>query len=183
MDAINQLFAEFELAYHNQYYKAYGTEDRLVLAKKYWLGCLSQYAPAQIVAAARHVVKTHDFLPTVSVVVKACEEGVTLFGLHSVREAYIEACRAQSPKSAANWSHEAVYLAGQSTGWFLLASEPEEKVLPVFEYYYHALCQRVMRGETLQSPPPPPLPERLSQPLSPEENHARMQALRASLGL
>lgn len=183
IDAINQLFAEFELAYHNQYYKAYGTEERLVLAKKYWLGCLSQYSPMQIVAAARRVVKTHDFLPTISVVVRACEEGATLFGLPSTREAYIEACRAEAPKAAYAWSHPAVYQAGKATGWYLLATEPEEKVLPVFEYYYHDLCQRAMRGESLDTPQPPALPERTSTPLTGEENHARMIKLREDLGL
>ena len=183
IDAINQLFAEFELAYHNQYYKAYGSEERLVLAKKYWLGCLSSYAPAQIVAAARYAVKTHDFLPTVSVVVKACEEGVSLFGLPQAHEAYIEACRAPSPKSKAHWSHEAVYLAGKATGWFLLASEPEDKVFPLFQYYYHLLCQRVMRGERLEMPTQAALPEHIPQPLSGEENHARMLKLRRELGL
>lgn len=183
IDAINQLFAEFELAYHNQYYKAYGSEERLTLAKKYWLSCLSSYAPAQIVAAARHAVKTHDFLPTVSVVVKACEEGFGLFGLPSPHDAYIEACRAESPKSEAPWSHEAVYLAGKATDWFLLASEPEDKVFPLFQYHYHLLCQRVMRGETLEMPTSAALPEHIPQPLSGEENHARMQKLRQELGL
>jgi hypothetical protein len=183
VDAINQLFAEFEIAYHNQYYKAYNSEERLVLAKKYWLNCLVNYAPAQIVAAARHVVKTHDFLPTVSVVVRACEDGASVFGLPSPREAYVEACRAPSPKSGAKWSHEAVYFAGKSTGWFLLASEPEDRVYPLFQYYYHALCQRVMRGEALATPQPPALNQHISKPLSGEENHARMKKMREELGL
>ncbi len=183
VDAINQLFAQFEIAYHNQYYKAYGSEERLVLAKKYWLGALADYSPAQIVAAARHVVKTHDYLPTVSVVVRACEEGPGLFGLPTARQAYIEACRADSPKAEATWSHPAVYLAGQATGWFLLASEPEDKVLPLFEYHYHLLCQRALRGEPLEVVAPPALPRAVAQPLSGEENHARMLKLREQLGL
>lgn len=183
VDAINQLFAEFEIAYHNQYYKAYGSEDRLVLAKKYWLSCLANYAPVQIVAAARHVVKNHDFLPTVSVVVRACEDGASVFGLPSGREAYIEACRAPSPKSGAKWSHEAVYFAGKATGWFFLASEPEDKVYPLFQYYYQALCQRVMRGEALATPHPPALSQHISKPLSAQENQARMKKMREELGL
>lgn len=183
VDAINQLFAEFEIAYHNQYYKAYSNDERLVLAKKYWLSCLAGYAPAQIVAAARYVVKSHDFLPTISVVVRACEDGASVFGLPSAREAYIEACRAPSPKSGAKWSHEAVYFAGKSTGWFFLASEPEDKVYPLFQYYYHALCQRVMRGEALATPQPPALSEHISKPLSAQENQARMKKMREDLGL
>ncbi len=183
IDAINQLFAEFELAYHNQYHKAYGNEERLVMAKKYWLGCLVDYSPLQIVAAARRVVKTHDFLPTISVVVRACEEGAGLFGLPTPREAYIEACRAQPPKAAFAWSHPAVYFAGKAAGWFLLATEPEERVLPLFEYYYQGLCERVMRGEELGTPQTQALPEHISRPLSGEENHARMLQLREQLGL
>ncbi len=183
VDAINQLFAEFEIAYHNQYYKAYNSEERLVLAKKYWLGCLSNYAPAQIVAAARQVVRTHDFLPTVSVVVRACEDGASLFGLPSARDAYIEACRAPSPKAQAKWSHEAVYFAGRSTGWFQLASEPEEKVLPLFEYYYQDLCQRVLRGENLTVPQAAAIPSHIPKPLTGSENHERMQQLRKELNI
>lgn len=183
IDAINQLFAEFELAYHNQYYKAYGTEERLVLAKKYWLSCLSQYSPMQIVAAARQVVKTNDFLPTVSVVIRTCEEGVSLFGLPRAREAYYEACRAHAPKAQFPWTHEAIYFAGKATDWYILATEPEDKVLPLFTYYYDELCQRVMRGEKLELPQRQALPERSGTPLSPEENQARMQKLREQMGL
>lgn len=183
VDAINQLFAEFEIAYHNQYYKAYSSEERLILAKKYWLSCLSSYAPAQIAAAARQVVKKHDFLPTVSVVVRACEDGATLFGLPPVRDAYIEACRAPSPKAGAKWSHEAVYFAGKAAGWFQLASEPEDKVLPLFEYYYQELCKRVLRGETLATPQPAAIPAHIPKPLSGSENHERMQKLRKDLDL
>ncbi len=183
IDAINQLFAEFELAYHNQYYKAYGTEERLVLAKKYWLGCLSGYRPNQIVAAARRVVKTNDFLPTVSVVVRACEEGGSLFGLPGAREAYFEACRAETPKAEYSWSHEAVYLAGRATDWYVLASEPEDKVFPLFDYYYQDLCQRVMHGEELKMPPKKAIPEHIGTPLSGDENHERMVKLRETLGI
>jgi hypothetical protein len=183
VDAINQLFAEFEIAYHNQYHKAYGSEERLILAKKYWLSCLASYSPSQIVAAARYVVKHHDYLPTVSVVVRACEEGLALFGLPTAKEAYIEACRANSPKAAFAWSHQAVYHAGKATGWFLLATEPEDRVFPLFEFYYHGICQRVLRGEALDEPQTPALPTRIAKPLSAAENHARMLKLREQLDL
>lgn len=183
VDAINQLFAEFELAYHNQYYKAYPTADQLMLAKKYWLGVLKDYAPAQIVAAARRLVRSSEFLPSISSVVKACETGISLFGLPTVREAYIEACRATSPKAAWDWSHEAVYHAGKTTDWFLLASEPEDRIFPVFEHYYRELCRRVMLGEELGAPCAAALPEQSATPLSAGENRARMRELRATLGL
>ena len=183
VDAINQMFAEFELAYHNQYYKAYPSSEQLALAKKYWLGILKDYTPVQIVAAARRLVRSNEFLPSISAVVKACEEGIGLFGLPAVREAYIEACRATSPKAAWPWSHEAVYHAGKATDWFLLASEPEDRIFPVFEHYYRELCHRVMQGEQLDTPCVAALPEQGRTPLSAEENQARMRKLRDDLAL
>ncbi|HBX38101.1 MAG TPA: hypothetical protein DEG76_12745 [Pseudohongiella sp.] len=181
IDAINQIFAEFELAYHNQYHKAYGDSDRLVLTKKYWLECLADLHPRQLVAAARQLVKTQDFLPTISAVRRACERGHELFGLPSTRDAYIEACRAPAPKSACQWSHPAVYQAGKATDWFLLASEPEEKAFPVFSRYYQQLCDRVLRGEQLDAPVPPALSSNPDKPLSFAERERRLAALRNKL--
>ena len=181
IDAINQIFAEFELAYHNQYHKAYGDPDRLILAKKYWLECLSDFHPLQLVTAARRLVKSQDYLPTISTMIRACEQSFELFGLPSEWEAYTEACRAPAPKHLHDWSHPAVYFAGKATDWYLLATEPEDKVFPLFSYYYKQLCQRVMHGEQLEVPMVQALPENPSRPLSYEERQSRLQDLRASL--
>jgi hypothetical protein len=181
IDAINQIFAEFELAYHNQYHKAYGDADRLILAKKYWLECLREFHPLQLVTAARRLVKSQDYLPTISTMTRACEQSFELFGLPSEWEAYTEACRAPAPKHLHSWSHPAVYFAGKATDWFLLATEPEDKVFPLFSYYYKQLCERVMRGEQLEVPMVQALPENPSRPLSYEERQSRLQDLRASL--
>lgn len=183
VDAINQLFTEFELAYHNQFHKAYAQEGSLNLAKKYWLTCLAEFPPEVILRAARHIVKTHEFLPTVAAVVNACENAMPLFGLPTARAAYVEACCAPEPKARHAWSHPAVYHAARATGWFELRSEPESVIFPVFEYNYQQMCQRVMRGETLEVEVPVALPESVPQPLSPEENKARMKALRERFGL
>jgi len=183
VDAINQLFAEFELAYHNQYHKAYGDPDRLMLTKKFWLQTLADFSPVQIVAAARQLVRTHEFLPSLAVVIRACEQGHALFGLPTPREAYVEACRASQPKSAWPWSHPAVYQAGKATDWYLLGSEPEDRVFPVFAHYYKQYCQRVMRGEDLAEPEPPALEDNPAKPLSVEEQRAHMEALRKTLKL
>jgi hypothetical protein len=40
VDAINQVFAEFEFAYHNQYHKAFADAESLAIAKKYCLNNL-----------------------------------------------------------------------------------------------------------------------------------------------
>jgi hypothetical protein len=176
--AINQLFSEFELAYHNQFHKAYAEKGSLALAKKHWLSCLGEFTPEVIVRAARHLVTSQEYLPTLAAVVAACENAHALFGLPPARAAYMEACCKPEPKAQQSWSHPAVYLAGAATGWFALASETQDAVFPLFEHNYHQLCQRVVRGETLNVPVPPALPRTVQAPLSPEENRAKLAALR-----
>ena len=183
VDAINQLFAEFALAYHNQFRKAYPDEESLVLAKKYWLGCLSPFSPLQITRAARQVVRSSDYLPTVAAVVRACESGLSLFGLPQPREAYVEACQASAPKARWPWRHPAVYYAGKASDWHLLASEPESVAFPIFAYHYEQLCCRVMQGEALDVPVPPALPKRNPRKLTAEQKRERMRRLRQEVGI
>lgn len=183
VDAINQLFAQLELAYHNQFHKAYAQEGSLALAKKYWLSRLCGFPPRVILAAAHQVVGAQEFLPTLPVMVKACEDAVGLFGLPAPRDAYLEACRAPEPKAAYAWSHPAVYHAGRATEWFVLANEPESRAFPLFEYHYRVLCRRVMEGERLDIELPRALPERPAKTLDASENKARLRALREKLKL
>ena len=183
VDAINQIFAEFEFAYHNQFHKAFSNVESQIIAKKYWLGTLEQYSPLQIVHAAKQVIRTQDYLPSIAALVKACEQGLDLFGLPSPRQAYIEACEASSPKRDYSWSHEAVYLAGQGTGWFVLASESESQSFPLFDYHYQLLCRRVISGEQLEATVVTPLPDKIVRPLSKDEAKARFAKMRDELGL
>ena len=178
VDAINRVFAEFELAYHNQFHKAYAQADSLKLAKKYWLNCLQDFTPEVIVRAARQLVLAQEYLPTVAALCTACENVYPLFGLPPVQAAYVEAACAPEPKAQQRWSHPAVYLAGRQTSWFALATEPQSVVFPLFEYNYLQLCRRVLHGESLHIDIVPALSASIPQPLSPEENRARMQALK-----
>jgi len=183
IDAINQIFSEFAFAYHNQYHKAFPDGESVSIAKEYWLSCLAEFSPVQIARAARQLVKSSEFLPTVSAVVKACQSGVDLFGLPNVRQAYFEACRATSPKSAYQWSHDAVYHAGKASDWFVLATEPESVAFPAFEYSYQLMCQRVMQGESLDIEQPQALEQTLGRELTPQERHQRMIELRKEVGI
>ncbi len=183
VDAINQLFRDFELVYHNQFRKAYPDNESIILAKKYWLANLAGYSPAQLTAASRQIVRTQEYLPSLATVVQACESGIELFGLPAARQAYLEACRAPSPKAAQQWSHEAVYLAGKASDWFVLANEPESVAFAIFSYHYQQLCHRVLRGEHLDFVQPPALPAQQGTKLSPQENRKRMRKLRKELGI
>lgn len=180
VDVINQVFAELELAYHNQYHKAYSQEGSVGIAKKYWLECLAPFSPALILKAVRQVVKTQQYLPSVAGIIKACEEALSEYGLPAAHDAYVQACCATHPKAAFKWSHPAVYFAGKATGWFELENSIEAKIYPLFEAHYRKLCQRVLAGEELVIEVPESLPANGRQ-LSPEENKSRMAELRKSL--
>jgi hypothetical protein len=181
VDAINQMFAEFELAYHNQYHKAFPDIAAERLAKKYWLNCLADI-PAQILLmATRELVRTQNYLPSVAKLLELCQQGAELFGLPDAHAAYLEVCRASSPKAMQAWSHPAVYVAGKQTGWFELANLPEAQIFPLFEYHYSQQVQAVIRGEELKLKTQAAIPEQSAVPLSNEDNLARLQKLRQQL--
>jgi hypothetical protein len=181
VDAINQVFAELELAYHNQYHKAYAQEGSIGVAKKYWLECLAPFMPQVILKAVRIVVKSQQYLPSVATLVQACEEALGDYGLPTAHDAYVQACNAAHPKAEQPWSHPAVYLAGKATGWFELSNNQEAKIFPLFESHYRKLCQRILAGEILEIEIPKALPEQSTKKLSLEENKSRMSELRKSL--
>ena len=90
---------------------------------------------------------------------------------------------APAPKSEYDWSHEAVYLAGSATGWYLLASEPESVSYPQFEYHYLDLCRQVVQGAELKVERPTPIPAQTHSELSRAELRKRLRELREELGL
>lgn len=183
VDAINKVFAEFEFAYHNQFHKAWNDAESIVIAKKYWLSSLEEFRPEQIIRAAKAIIKSETYLPSLATMVTTCKQGFDLYGLPSIREAYREACSAPSPRKAFPWSHEAVYFAAEAAGWFLLANESESKALPVFEYHYDLLCNRVMAGEKLEIELPQPLPEKIDRPMDADDARARFAKLKKELDL
>ena len=153
-----------------------------MLAKRLWLSHLSDFTAEQILAAARQATHESEYLPTVRGVLKYLEDFRNL-GLPDARDAYREACLAPAPKAEQAWSHPAVYWAGVASDWFFIASNSERIAWPVFEKHYRALCERVAQGEQLQLPALPALPEHIHQPMTPEQRHAAMTALRKSIEL
>lgn len=183
IDALNEAFALFRINYHNQYYKAYTDTQVLNQIKKLWLESLTQFEPDTIRRGARRVIETSEFLPTLNRMIRACQGDPESYGLPDAHSAYVEACRAPSPKAAQRWSHPAVYHAGVASDWFFLVSSPEKVAFPVFERHYRRLCDEVMNGAQLSRPQAPALPETTETPLSAEENHQRLEALRRELDL
>lgn len=183
IDVLNEIFTLFRINYHNQYYKAYSDAQILNQIKKLWLESLSQFAPETILRGARKVIEESEFLPTLNRMMRACQGDPEKFGLIDAHRAYVEACRAPSPKASYAWTHPAIYHAGVASDWYFLASNAEKIAFPIFERHYVRLCERVMNGEVLPTPQLHALPQTIETPLSREENAKRMHELRKNLEL
>ncbi len=184
IDAINRVFAELELAYHNQFHKAFASEQNEQMAKQLWFDTLRGFSAAVILDACRAAIAESEYLPSLHKLHFHCTRQMARFGLPDTLSAYQEACNAPSPKANFAWSHPAVYYAGVASGWQMLSGEPQARMLPLFEQHYQRLCERVMQGETLPNPEQVRLPRQSDRPpLSGEQNQRRLAELRAQLKL
>lgn len=183
VDTINQVFTLFRVNFHNQYYAAFSDTQLLNQTKKLWLESLSRFSPAAILQGAKRVIEQSEYLPTLHKMIQCCQGDPKQLGLPEVREAYVEACRAPTPKAENEWSHPAVYFAGRDTDWFFLATNPEYITYPLFKERYQMWCQKVLAGETIPSIDVKRLPEDSETPLTKTENQQRLQGLRSELDL
>lgn len=153
------------------------------MAKQLWLHSLSDLPTARLRAGVRRAIKSAPYLPSLQSLRAHCEPSPTELGVPDVNVAYVEACRAPSPKSAHDWSHPIVYHAGRATDWHFLASTPENRALPLFRRHYEILLERLLNGESLDLPIIKALPEEVSTPLSAEQRRVRLQQLRDETGI
>ena len=175
------MFALFRLNYHNQFYAAYPDNEQLNQVKKLWLDALAGFPIEQVLRGARHAIETSEYLPTLNRMLECCHDSLRAYGLPDARSAYLEACRASTPKSAQAWSHPAVYLAGRDSDWFFLSNNTENITWPAYRERYRAYCGRVLAGETLEVPAPEALPAQEHQPSSPEEARAELKKIKNEL--
>ncbi len=183
IDAINQVFTLFRLNYHNQYLKAFGNSEELNEVKRLWLEMLHKFSAKTILQAAKSVIESSEFLPTIRTMIYHCERASGDQAFPDAHSAYIEACRAPSPKAAYAWSHLAVYYTGRKCDWYFLQSSPESVAFPIFRKAYEELCADVRNGLELQPPSPPALTQQEQPSLDRTSNQQRLSALRKSLNL
>ena len=112
INSIDSLFLKLELAYHYQFYKVFGTDERLNEGKKLWALSLKNFPPAIIIHAVENVVGSQSYLPTLTDIIKSCADIVDQDGYPSSEEAYIEARKSFAPRNKYPWSHPIVYYAG-----------------------------------------------------------------------
>ena len=152
IDVINQIFALFELNYHNQYYKALPSKDKENSLKRLWVNALQSFSPAIILLAAENVIKESEFFPTIKTMIDSCHAIILGDHLPDVRSAYQQACSAPYPKEQHNWSHPLVYYAGAQTGWFFLDSNLQSQTFPFFKTNFERLCNQFAKGDILELP-------------------------------
>ncbi|MFL2707372.1 MAG: hypothetical protein ACJ0FW_00745, partial [Gammaproteobacteria bacterium] len=72
--SIDSLFLKLELAYHYQFYKVFGTDDKLKEGKKLWAISLKNISSDVILEAIENVISSQSYLPTLTDLLKACED-------------------------------------------------------------------------------------------------------------
>ena len=147
IESIDALFLKLELAYHYQFYKVFGTDEKLNEGKKLWANSLKKYEVTIINEASEEIIHTQPYFPTLTDIVKLCEQLKKSTSLPSADEAFIEARKSFSPRKKYNWSHPIIYLAGKKTGWNFLNEKDGRDIFYDFKKNYEHLVKAVNNGE------------------------------------
>lgn len=182
-DTLNQVFALFRLNYHNQFYAAYADTTQLNQIKRLWLDALSGFTPETILSGAKRAIEDSEYLPSLKRMLDCCRNALDRMGIPDSRAAFLEACEKPSPKLEQAWSHPVVYLAGRDSDWFFLANNPERMTFPVFQGHYSRWVDRVSRGDHIELPSRPELPEPAPAAMDNAERQEALRKLRSELDL
>ena len=145
--SIDALFLKLELAYHYQFYKVFGTDEKLKEGKKLWAISLKDIAPEIILDAVENVISSQSYLPTLTDLMKACNEINRMDGFPSVEEAYVEARRSYQPRASYNWSHPIVYFVGKKIGWNIINEKDSKENFNAFKRIFNALKIQAIEGK------------------------------------
>ena len=148
--SIDTLFLKLELAYHYQFYKVFGTDEKLKEGKKLWAISLKDQEPNVILKAVENVITTQSYLPTLTDLMKACIEINKIDGFPTVEEAYIEARNSYQPRKSYNWSHPIVYHAGKSVGWNQINEKNSNENFNAFRKVFNSLKIEAINGKNFE---------------------------------
>ena len=147
INSIDALFLKLELAYHYQFYKVFGTDEKLKEGKKLWAMSLKNKNPEVLLKAVEIVISSQSYLPTLTDLIKACNEIDEIDGLPSAEEAYIEARKSYQPRKEFNWSNPIVYYAGKKIGWSSLNEKDSKENFNNFRKIFNSLKAEVLNGK------------------------------------
>ena len=145
--SIDSLFLKLELAYHYQFYKVFGTDEKLKEGKKLWAVSLKNISPEVILEAVENVISSQSYLPTLTDLLKACENVNKNDGFLSPEEAYLEARQSYQPRKEFDWTHPIVYFAGKKTGWNILNEKDSNQNFKAFKKNYIAMKIQAQAGK------------------------------------
>ena len=137
--SIDDMFLKLELAYHYQFYKVFGTDEKLKEGKKLWAMSLKNESPEIILSAVEKVITSQSYLPTLTDLMKACGEINKMDGFPTPEEAYIEARKSYQPRIEFNWSHPIVYFTGKKIGWNSLNEKDTKENFNAFKKIFNNL--------------------------------------------
>ena len=146
VESIDGLFLKLELAYHYQFYKVFGTDERLNEGKKLWAMSLKDFSSEIITQSVEHVISSQSYLPTLTDIVKACSDIRDEDGFPSVEEAYIEARKSYAPRNKFPWSHPIVYFSGKKIGWNVLDEKDTKELFFAFKRIFLNLKTHSIEG-------------------------------------
>ena len=146
VQTIDDLFLKLELSYHYQFYKVFGSDEKLKEGKKLWAQSLKDFSSVTIKKATNEVISTQSYLPTLTDLIKASIDIQNDDGFPSAEEAFIEARKSYSPRSNFNWSHPIVYFAGKKTGWNILDEKDNKEAFISFVKIYSKFKKEVSNG-------------------------------------
>ena len=148
--SIDDMFLKLELAYHYQFYKVFGTDEKLKEGKKLWAMSLKNESPEIILAAVEKVITSQSYLPTLTDLMKACGEINKMDGFPTPEEAYIEARKSYQPRIEFNWSHPIVYFTGKKIGWNSLNEKDSKENFNAFKKIFNNLKNEVINGKNFE---------------------------------
>ena len=169
--SIDNLFLKLELAYHYQFYKVFGTDERLNEGKKLWAMSLKGFSLDTLGQAIEDVIGSQSYLPTLTDIVKACSEIKDKDGFPSIEEAYIEARKSYSPRNEYPWSHPVVYFSGKKLGWNTLDEKDSKELFFAFKRIFLRMKERAIEGYEFKIPKQDePIEEKTVWPIPTQNN-------------
>ena len=141
--SIDAMFLKLELAYHYQFYKVFGTDEKLKEGKKLWAITLKNESPETILAAVEKVVASQSYLPTLTDLIKACKEINKMDGFPTAEEAY-RSKKSFQPRAEFNWSHPIIYFTGKKIGWNNLIEKDTKENFNLFKKIFNNLKMKLL---------------------------------------
>ena len=150
IQSIDAMFLKLELAYHYQFYKVFGTDEKLKEGKKLWAVTLKNESPEIILAAIEKVIASQSYLPTLTDLMKACREINKIDGFPTAEEAYIEARKSYQPRVEFNWTHPIIYFTGKKIGWNNLNEKDSKENFNAFKKIFNSLKNELINGKNFE---------------------------------